>query len=129
MNPHLSSKYNVSLKSNCNDAQGPYRGLVTTRQACMGAQSHISPDLSHEHRAVLQYFSSNPDVIVNDNGDVKMRDEGSSRLSSVVGDKSRLDELSKTISSFLFLLIMNVVDLNCTVLGVTQQESGRCLSR
>ena len=27
----------------------------------MGAQPHISPDLSHEPRPVLQFFSSNPD--------------------------------------------------------------------
>jgi len=57
MSAHLSGKYNVCLKSNCNDARGPYRGLVTTREARMGAQSHISPDLSHEHRAVLQEIS------------------------------------------------------------------------
>jgi len=28
----------------------------------MGAQSHTSPDLSHKPHAVLQEFSSNPDV-------------------------------------------------------------------
>jgi len=61
MSAHLSGKYNVCLKSNCNDAQGPYRGLVTTRKAHMGAQSHISPDLSHEHHTVLQEISPIPD--------------------------------------------------------------------
>jgi len=31
------------------------------REARMGAQSHTSPDLSHEPRAVLQEFSPIPD--------------------------------------------------------------------
>jgi len=34
------------------------------RDACMGAQSHTSPDLSHKPCTVLQYFSSNPDELV-----------------------------------------------------------------
>ena len=68
-------------------------------------------------------------ITVNDNEDVRMRDEGLSRLSLEVGDRSRLDDLSKNHLLILILLVMNVVDLNCTVLGVTQQVSGRCLSR
>jgi len=115
---HIVAEYNIASGSIATESKQIANAMQTKRQMKTGAViEDVVPSLTDTR------------ITVNDNEDVKMRDEGSSRLSSVVGDKSRLDDLSKTISSFLFLLIMNVVDLNCTVLGVTQQESGRCLSR
>jgi len=115
---HIVAEYNIASGSIATESEQIANAMQTKLQMKTGAvMEDVVPSLTDTR------------ITVNDHEDVKMRDEGLSRLSLEVGDRSRLDDLSKNHLFILILLVMNVVDLNCKVLVVTQQESGRCLSR